>query len=171
MCVNISSINEFSLISLITFRTYIVFNTLRRPVVTTVAVSTHTLCILPQSLSTCFILSSQQIPIVPLHIIIWLVPVQEAERVCCAVRSVCSEWTSSTARLLKRENVFNDDVSSEGNYNEQSANSYFWKNVAVYFKVTYQHSPRVDEENPEDYITKGTPIKIGQKNNRTSRKD
>jgi hypothetical protein len=66
--------------------------------------------------------------------------------------------------------VFNDNVSSEGNDNEQSANSCLWKNVAVYFKVTYQHSPRVNEENPEDDITKGTPIKIGQKNNRTSRK-
>ena len=60
------------------------------------------------------------------------------------------EWTSSTIRLLRCEDVFYDDVSSEGNDNEQSANAYLWKNVAVYFKVIYQHSPRVNKENPED---------------------
>ena len=80
------------------------------------------------------------------------------------------ERTSSPARLQRSEDVCNDDVSNEGNDNEQSANSYLWKKVAVYFKITYEHSPTGNEEPPEDDITKGTPIKIGQKNNRTSRK-
>jgi len=34
------------------------------------------------------------------------------------------EWTSSTAPLLRSEDVFNNDVSNEGNDNEQSANAY-----------------------------------------------
>ena len=59
-------------------------------------------------------------------------------------------WTSSTVRLLRSDDVFNDDVSAEGNDNEQKANAYLWKNVAVYFKVISQHSPRVNEKNPED---------------------
>lgn len=80
------------------------------------------------------------------------------------------EWTQSTAHLLRSADVFNDDISSEGNDNEQSANAYLWKNVAVYFKVIYQHLPTVNEETPEDIrYNKSTPVKIGLKNNSTSR--
>jgi hypothetical protein len=34
------------------------------------------------------------------------------------------EWMPSTAHLLRSEDVLNGDVSSEGNDNEQSENSY-----------------------------------------------
>jgi hypothetical protein len=55
-----------------------------------------------------------------------------------------------SSRLLRSEDVSNDNASSEGKNNKQEGNAYLWRNVAVYYKVKCQNLLRINEETPED---------------------